>query len=82
MDSVEQKIAKYISENILFSRNGYGYSVDASFLENGIVDSMNILQLVMFVEENFAVKVGDSDIVPENFDSVAKIANYIRAKSQ
>jgi len=80
MDPIEQKVAKYIAENILFSRNGYSYPLDASFLENGIVDSMNILQLVMFVEENFSVTVGDSDIVPDNFDSVAKIARFVRSK--
>lgn len=77
MDPVETKIASYIAQNILFSRNGYPYPADASFLENGIVDSMNILELVMYVEESFGVKVGDSDIVPENFDSVSKMASYI-----
>jgi acyl carrier protein len=80
MDSVEQRISTYIAQNILFSRNGYSYPLDASFLENGIVDSMNILQLVMFVEENFKISIGDGDIVPENFDSVTKIANFIQSK--
>ena len=77
MDPFEQKISSYIAENILFSRNGYPHPVDASFFENGIVDSMNILELVMFVEENFGISVEDSDIIPDNFDSVAKMAKYI-----
>jgi acyl carrier protein len=80
MDPVEQKISSYIAQNILFSRNGYPYPLDASFLENGIVDSMNILELVMYVEENFGVKVADNDIVPENFDSVTRMTNYIHHK--
>ena len=80
MDPVEQKISSYIAQNILFSRNGYPHPMEASFLENGIVDSMNILELVMFVEENFAISVSDSDIIPENFDSVAKMAKYIQSK--
>lgn len=80
MDSIETKIAAYISENILFNKNGYPYPADASFLDNGIVDSMNILELVMFVEENFGIQVSDSDIVPDNFDSVQKLAGFVRAK--
>ena len=80
MDPVEQKISSYIAQNILFSRNGYPHPMEASFLENGIVDSMNILELVMFVEENFAISVSDSDIIPENFDFVAKMAKYIQSK--
>ena len=80
MDSIESAISGYIAQNILFSKNGYPYPSDASFLENGIVDSMNVLELVMFVEENFNVKVADTDIVPDNFDSVARLAAYVRTR--
>ncbi len=80
MDPVEEKISRYIADNILFSKNGYPHSLDASFLENGIIDSMNVLELVMFVEENYGLKVADEDIVPDNFDSVALLAQYIRRK--
>lgn len=80
MDSVEEKISGYIANNILFSKNGYPHPLDASFLENGIIDSMNVLELVMFVEENYGFKVADSDIVPDNFDSVTRLAAYIRSK--
>lgn len=79
---IENKIAGYIAENILFSRKGYPHSYDASFLENGIIDSMNVLELVMFVEENFKIHVDDGDIIPDNFDSVSKLAAYISQKQQ
>lgn len=78
----EERIAGYIAENILFSKNGYPYKADDSFLENGIVDSVNVLELVMFVEETFKVKVDDSEIVPENFDSVSRLAAYVRGKNK
>jgi acyl carrier protein len=81
MGSTEDKIAAYIADNILFSRKGYPHSHDASFLENGIVDSMNVLELVMFVEEKFGVQVGDGEIIPDNFDSVTKIAAFIDRNS-
>ncbi|BAJ64028.1 acyl carrier protein [Anaerolinea thermophila] len=80
MNSIEDLIRTYIAQNILFSSNGFPYPDDASFLENGIVDSMNVLEIVMFVEEKFGIKVEDAEIIPENFDSVTQLASYIRKK--
>ncbi|NOZ29143.1 MAG: acyl carrier protein [Chloroflexi bacterium] len=80
MPSVEEKIRSYIAENILFSDNGYTYPDDTSFLEEGIVDSMNVLELIMFVEEVFHITVEDEEITPDNFDSVSKLAAYVRRK--
>jgi acyl carrier protein len=77
MESIAQAIRKYIAENILFSGSDYPYSDDTSFLNEGVLDSMNILQLVEFVEKQFHISVDDQDIVPGNFDSVAKLSAYI-----
>ncbi|GAP13444.1 acyl carrier protein [Longilinea arvoryzae] len=82
MNSAEELLRKYIADNILFSNNGYPHADDTSFLENGIVDSMNVLELVMFVEQKFGVKVEDAEIVPDNFDSIAKLAAFIRRKQE
>ncbi len=78
--SIEQQIKVYILENLLFSDNGHKLPEDVSFLEEGIVDSTGVLELVMFVEETFDVTVEDEEIVPENFDSVAQLAGYVRRK--
>ena len=79
--NVETMIRTYIAKNILFSGDGYPYRDDVSFLNEGIINSMNVMELVMFVEEKFGVEVADEDIVPDNFDSVAKIASYVRHKT-
>lgn len=80
MAKVEEMVRKYIAENILFSKDGYPYPDDASFLDNGIIDSMNVLELVVFVEDNFGITVDDQEVVPENFDSVARLAAYVHQK--
>ena len=79
--TIETQIRQYVADNFLFSDNGYPLPDNASFLEEGIVDSTGILELVMFVEETFNVTVGDEEIVPENFDSVSRLAAYIRRKT-
>ena len=78
--TVKKLVRQYIADNFLFSDDGYQLSDDASFLEEGIVDSTGVLELVMFVEETFNITVGDEEIVPDNFDSVSSLAAYIRRK--
>lgn len=79
MESIETWVKQYISENILFS-DAYPYSDETSFLENGVVDSMNVMELVAYVEETFGVDVADNEIVPSNFDSVRNLAGFLRRK--
>ncbi|HTP11837.1 MAG TPA: acyl carrier protein [Anaerolineae bacterium] len=76
----EEIIRNHIAKNILFNDKGYPYSDEASFVEEGIIDSMNVMELILFVEENFNLEVADEEIVPENFNSVSKMADYIRRK--
>jgi len=78
--SIQETVMNFISENILFSDNGYPYKLEDSFLEKGIVDSMNVMEIVAFVEETFGVVIKDSDIVPLNFDSIANITKFIESK--
>ena len=81
MTNIEETIRTFITKEILFS-DKYNYSDDASFLNEGIVDSMNVLQIVMFIEKKFNLHVEDEEVVPDNFDSVAKLAAYVRSKVQ
>jgi acyl carrier protein len=77
---IEGTIRAHIAKNILFSGNRYPYKDDASFLNEGIIDSMNVLELVMLVEERFGITVEDEELVPDNFDSINKLAAYVRRK--
>jgi acyl carrier protein len=54
-----------------------GLSDEASLLDNGIIDSTGLIEVIAFIEESYAVRVGDSDLRPENFGSVAKISAYV-----
>ena len=53
---------------------------DDSLLENGIIDSVKMLDLIQFLEEKFKVEVDDEDLYPENFDTLNAIAGYIAGK--
>lgn len=80
MEEIASVIREYIAQNILFSSNNYPYPDEASLLEEGIVDSMNVLELVTFVEEEFGFQVPQEDVVPDNFDSISNLSTYIQRK--
>jgi acyl carrier protein len=53
---------------------------DLSLLDSGIVDSLGILDLVGFIEEQFGVEAQDDDLVPENFDSIAALTRFVNER--
>ena len=81
--AVEAKVRGYILENLLFTSDAAQLPNDASLLDRGIIDSTGVLEIVLFLESEFGVKVQDSQMLPENFDSVNNIVNFVqRLKSQ
>ena len=49
-------------------------------METGILDSLTLLRLVVFLEERFGITIGEADLLPENFASVNTICAYLRAR--
>ena len=76
--AVEAKVRGYILENLLFTSDAAQLPNDASLLDRGIIDSTGVLEIVLFLESEFGVKVQDSQMLPENFDSVNNIVNFIQ----
>jgi acyl carrier protein len=76
---IENQIKQFILKNLYFTEDNT-LDDDASFLETGVVDSTGVMELVAFVETEFGVKVGPQEIVVENFDSINKVARFVRRK--
>ncbi len=51
-----------------------------SLLERGIIDSLGVMEMVALLEETYGIEIDDDDLMPENFDSLAAINDYIRGK--
>lgn len=77
--SLQEDIKNFIVENFLFGDAG-GLNNDSSFIKEGIVDSTGILQLVAFIQEQYLVAVEDEELIPENLDSVSKVAAFVEGK--
>ena len=72
----KSRIKIFFYDNFMVEVDGK-YKDDDSLLENGIIDSTGVLEIVTFLEENFNFQVEDEEIVPDNFDSINNINNYI-----
>ena len=77
---IEEQIREYIVQTLLFGDNNIRFDNDTSFLQKRVIDSIDILQLVIFVEKTFNLVIDEEEITPDNFDSVNKLAHYIRLK--
>ncbi len=74
------EIRGFIIENFLFGDDSRPFGDNLSLIDNDMVDSTGILELVSFIEERYGVRVADADIVPANLDTIDNIAAFIARK--
>lgn len=77
--SLQEEIRQFIVDTFLFGEDG-GLRDDSSFLQEGIVDSTGILQLVSFLQERYLISIEDAELIPDNLDSIGKVAAFVRTK--
>jgi acyl carrier protein len=77
---VETVINEYVSRELVQDPALLPLADDTSLLETGILDSLGLLKLVVFLEERFGIAMGDTDLLPENFATVNAICDYVRAR--
>lgn len=73
------EIRDFLVDRFLFG-NDSKITDTMSLVESGTIDSTGILELVAYVEERFSVSISDEEIVPEHFDSIAKLSTFIERK--
>ncbi len=80
-DTIKEAVKAFVVENFLFGDTSQALAETDSLIENGIIDSTGILELVAFIEERYGITVADADIVPANLDSLARITAFIASKT-
>jgi acyl carrier protein len=78
---IKDKLRLYILENFLFTDDQSELNNEDSFMDQGIIDSTAILELIFFMEEEFSVKVEAEEMTPDNLDSINKVTRFIESKS-
>jgi len=78
----KDKIREFVINNFLLGVDNQVLNDDTSFLEQGIIDSTGILELVSFVQEAFDIRIEDMELMPDNLDSLNNLEAFITKKKQ
>lgn len=77
MTDIERDLRQFIADNFILDDQAGELAGDASLTQAGVLDSMGVLELIMFIEERFGIQVPDEDTLPENLDSIDRIVRYL-----
>jgi len=76
---IKNRIREFIITNFV-TASGVFIDDTTALLESGIIDSTGVMEMLLFVEEEFDIEVPPEDLLPENFNSIAGLADYIQRK--
>lgn len=77
---ISTRLREYVTENFLYTRQDYEFSDTDSLLGHGIIDSMGVIELITFVQDEFGISVEENEIIEENFGTLAAITRFIESK--
>jgi acyl carrier protein len=75
-----KQLRRYIAETFLFTTDDSSLVDSESLMQRGIIDSTGALEVVLFLEETFGIKVEEDEMVPENLDSIDRLLGFLERK--
>lgn len=79
-EQVRAVLTDFIVTNYLFGDSTRTPQEDDSLVDDGIIDSTGILELIEFLESSFGIEVTDSETVPQNLGSISGLATFVERK--
>ncbi|MEO6688971.1 MAG: acyl carrier protein [Dokdonella sp.] len=80
METIESRVRAFIRDTFPSPTGNGELTADRSLFDAGVLDSIGVLSLVTWLEQEFRIVVDDEDVIPENIDGVARLVRYIEAK--
>jgi acyl carrier protein len=77
---LETEIRAFVAQSLAFADDPETIDLERSLVDQGVLDSTSVLDLIFFVEDRFGVKVADEDVTPANLGSVVSIAAFVEAR--
>jgi len=79
MSEIENSIKRYVEDELIMNDQITPLDMDYPLLENGVIDSASLVSLVTFLEVQFRIQIPGTDLVPEHFESIHSIADYVKS---
>jgi acyl carrier protein len=80
--TILKNLEKFLLAEIAADLGKQSLDPDEDLLDQGIIDSLGLLKLVVFIEKTYGIKVMDEEVVPENFQTLNSMVNLIEQKMQ
>jgi acyl carrier protein len=77
---LRSEIRQFVLDDLLMGDTSSMLDDGESFLETGTLDSIGVLDVIMFLEHNFQLRIQDCELVPENLDSVNRLVQFVMRK--
>ena len=77
---IRAELTEFIVTNFLFGDVARAPRDDDALVEEGIIDSTGILELIEFIEGTFGIEVSEAETVPQNLGSISSIAEFVMSK--
>jgi len=78
--SIGQTVERFIIEELILDNRPQKIEHDSPLFVQGILDSLSLLRLILYLEQQFGVTVEDGEVIPENFESINRIAEFLNRK--
>lgn len=76
---IREQLRTFIYQNFLLGQD-FVLGDSDSFLQNGVIDSMGVLELVAFLQETYSITVEDEELIPDNLDTFDNLTAYVSRK--
>jgi acyl carrier protein len=76
---IQRALWQFITTNF-YPGDNFVLTNEASLLDSGLIDSTGVLELITFIESEFGITIDDTEVVPENLDSLARITAFVTSK--
>jgi acyl carrier protein len=80
-DSVPASLAAFIADKILKQPKRI-ITEDESLISSGLIDSFSLMDLALFVEDTFGVRIEDTELNADTFDTLAQLAALIESRKK
>jgi acyl carrier protein len=77
---LKEKIKSFIAKELAWDKINGDFKDDRLLLDEGIIDSVGMLKLISYIEETFGIKMGEDDLIPDNFETLSSIVGMVEKR--
>jgi acyl carrier protein len=77
---IDERLVEFVMSDLARGKISGNLDINDNLIDASVVDSLGIMKLIIFLEENYSIKVTDDDLTPENFSSIMTIQSLVLNK--